>query len=476
MSDSLNAIIAQGGNPTTPAPDVANLFATAYKLKQMKAEQQSQNALKAFFSDQSNIGPDQLPTDNALAKLYKEAPTAAMGLIEQDAKIRNERALGSERAQKAALELDNYAQKGVREPALNAYDQALKDGMTPDAAKAAGQRAYTEGLDELRKSGAFSADQMEQFDRNFDPDRVRARAKISSIRSAAETSGAWETVVDPKTGMAYDHNKVSGANRTMDGKPYDPQGAQRLGGPTPESQKPGLSEAGVAYYAEQFRTLGPSALGRLSKPDRERVVNYAAVDAGAGGAEEDIKTQRAGQGAQAEQRSMGTRTGQLEIAEREMEGAVELSSKAYEKLPRTQFVPFNQLANLVEKKTSSPEQAAAYAADNAIVNIYARMISPTGQGTDSDKNHAREMLNQAQGPEAHQAVLNQLMAEGRNAATKAKEARAAATDETPLAQHHGGHPIPADLKAQYDRVVASKGNAEGAKKALQAAGYDVSSL
>ena len=110
--------------------------------------------------------------------------------------------------------------------------------------------------------------------------------------------------------------------------------------------------------------------------------------------------------------AIGTRRGQVEFSEAELENAAKLSHEAYIKLPRGQFLPFNELTKKLETATSSPEQAAAYAADNTVVNTYARMVSPTGVGTDSDKQHAREMLNTAQSQEAHQAVIDQLMKEG----------------------------------------------------------------
>ena len=273
MDNSLLAMIASGGQPTTPPPDAASLFETAYKLKAMKQDQQEQNALKAFLSNPENLGPDDLPTDNALKKLMTVAPKSAFELVGQDAKIRNERALGEEHAQKAALDTDNYVQKGVREPAMNAYDEALKAGKSPEAAQAIAQRAYDEGLKELTQSGVFSKDQIAQFDPSFDPDRVRARSKINEMKNADK----WQVLSDPSTGEQYRYNPSTAQATTLDGKPYDPKGAERLGG---ASDRGGLDQAGIDYYAKLFRTQGPSALGRLQKADRDKVINAAAGSAG----------------------------------------------------------------------------------------------------------------------------------------------------------------------------------------------------
>ena len=225
----------------------------------------------------------------------------------------------------------------------------------------------------------------------------------------------------------------------------------------------GLDADGVKYYAELLRTKGPSALGRLSKEDRAKVVDAAAADAG-GNADADIRTQNEGVGSKAAETSAGRRYGQLLIAEKDMQGASELATQAYAKVPRGALVPFNQLQKMVDEGTSSPEQAQAYAADNAVVNIYARMISPTGQGTDSDKNHARKILNDnAYSHEAHDAAVAQLLAEGRVALAKAKEGMSDIASETPVA---GGPPPP-----PKDAPLSSAEKAESlanAKKALAA--------
>ena len=47
----------------------------------------------------------------------------------------------------------------------------------------------------------------------------------------------------------------------------------------------------------------------------------------------------------------------------------------------------------------------------AIINTYARAINPNGQPTVADKEHAREMLNTAMGPDKYNAVLDQMQQE-----------------------------------------------------------------
>ena len=56
----------------------------------------------------------------------------------------------------------------------------------------------------------------------------------------------------------------------------------------------------------------------------------------------------------------------------------------------------NSLLIAVRKGTGDPNVIKLNTAINSFINIYARAIAPTGQGaTVSDKDHAREMLEQA---------------------------------------------------------------------------------
>lgn len=110
-------------------------------------------------------------------------------------------------------------------------------------------------------------------------------------------------------------------------------------------------------------------------------------------------------------RAAGTRVGGAMVATSELPGLVAQSSQAYAKLPRTNFKPFNQLEHLVMSGSASPEQAAAYTADFAVVNAYARAISPTGQPHIADQKRAADLLSRASGPQEHEAVLRQIINE-----------------------------------------------------------------
>ena len=117
------------------------------------------------------------------------------------------------------------------------------------------------------------------------------------------------------------------------------------------------------------------------------------------------------QGMGAGERTLATQTAKMASASTEAEGAIELGRAASAAVPRTTFVPLNRAIQSVQAGTSSPQLKAFVAANNTIVNTFARAINPTGASTVADKEHAREMLSTADGPDAYNAVLDQLQRE-----------------------------------------------------------------
>lgn len=121
---------------------------------------------------------------------------------------------------------------------------------------------------------------------------------------------------------------------------------------------------------------------------------------------------------QAEQsgRVAGARTGyslntRMDVYSKEANTAMDLALETSRNLPRTGFVPLNKAIQMVQSNTGSPELAQHVAQINAVINTYAKAINPTGVPTQSDKDHAREVLNAAQTPEQFEAVIRQLQRE-----------------------------------------------------------------
>lgn len=110
-------------------------------------------------------------------------------------------------------------------------------------------------------------------------------------------------------------------------------------------------------------------------------------------------------GALSGQRAIGTRAANISLAANEANNMIPIALEASEKLPRTQYMPWNQMVQAYQKGNSSPELASFVAATNSLVNSYVRAVSPSGVPTDAMRQHAYDMLNAAQGPEAYKAVV-----------------------------------------------------------------------
>lgn len=104
--------------------------------------------------------------------------------------------------------------------------------------------------------------------------------------------------------------------------------------------------------------------------------------------------------------------GRVTTATGEMDAMVPIARDASAAVPRSDFVPFNKLQQMVRAGTSSPEQKRLYVATLSIMNQF-DMLASRG-GTDKDKRAAlHKALDTADGPEAYNAALDMMVTEGK---------------------------------------------------------------
>jgi len=109
-----------------------------------------------------------------------------------------------------------------------------------------------------------------------------------------------------------------------------------------------------------------------------------------------------------EQGTLGTSTANNTLYGNAAAATIDTAIKASRDLPRTDWVPVNKLLQMGEKSVSNPKLAAFRTALLTTVNDYAKATTPTGTPTDSQRNHAYEVLNTAVGPEGVEAVLRMM--------------------------------------------------------------------
>lgn len=124
---------------------------------------------------------------------------------------------------------------------------------------------------------------------------------------------------------------------------------------------------------------------------------------------EMLANARAGfEGRKAAERATGTRTANLELAANELVPMMKIARTASASIPRSQFKPINQIVQNIQRGISDPNLKGLDFAVNTLVNVYTRAIRPTGVPTDADKEHTRELLLAADGPEAFEAALKMM--------------------------------------------------------------------
>lgn len=114
------------------------------------------------------------------------------------------------------------------------------------------------------------------------------------------------------------------------------------------------------------------------------------------------------QGDIARERAAGNMEGRMAPAAVEAQGAFKIAREASQNLARTNFVPYNKVLQAGESAFSNPELKAAATAYNTAVMTYSKAITPTGVGTVTAQEHARQILETADGPAATKAAFDQL--------------------------------------------------------------------
>lgn len=100
-------------------------------------------------------------------------------------------------------------------------------------------------------------------------------------------------------------------------------------------------------------------------------------------------------GIKAGQRTLGTRSANIELAATEFKQVLPVVQAASQAVSRSNYPDLNRIVQAFEEKTGDPNVVKFGGGVNTLVNLYARAISPSGNPTVSDKDHARLILNRA---------------------------------------------------------------------------------
>lgn len=292
---------------------------------------------------------------------------------------------------------------------LSEFEQ-LAPTVGQQQAAAMMQPKYQAAIQQLQQaklpdgSPALGSQDLQQIQGNprFDPNFLRAIAQRSKEGAAALKS----QLEFHKVGLA-ERKESDTEKRTalMERK--------QLAG-----ESAGLDQDTLEMMADQylagdksvFQNLGRGAQGSKNIEALRAAVKTAAEARGMSG--RDVAAKMAEfSGLTAGERSLGTRTANIEMAVNEAYNMIDIAKQASHAVPRGQFKPWNQLVRGEKVVTNDPAYAKFAAATLAVVNTWARAISPSGVPTVADKEHAHQVLNTAQSSEAYDAVLDQFKSE-----------------------------------------------------------------
>jgi hypothetical protein len=139
-------------------------------------------------------------------------------------------------------------------------------------------------------------------------------------------------------------------------------------------------------------------------------------------------------GEKAGARTVGQLGAKLDVFGTSANAALDYAASKSAMVPRGQWLPVNQVQQMIQRGSNDPNLAMLNAATETAVNEYTRAIGLSGASTDTAKAHAYAMLNTAQSPEAYQAVVNGLKFEIDNLHRATQGARAGI--------NHSGAPAP----------------------------------
>lgn len=232
-------------------------------------------------------------------------------------------------------------------------------------------------------------------------------------RSGKETVGT--TKLQGKAPAGYVRNP-DGTMSAIKGGPSDPEQlaavakAKTTGGVLPDDTADFLADRVLAGDAKALTNLGRGAQGAENIIKVQSLVARKAAERGMNPS--DILAKVAEQsGLTAQQRTFGTQVARMAVNSTEAEGAIQQGLEVSKKVGRTRFVPVNKLIQMAEANISDPDLLEFRAANLAIINTYARAISPTGVPTVHDKEEAMKVVSAATSPEAYERVMGRMLKE-----------------------------------------------------------------
>lgn len=453
-------IILAAGNINDPGKQeqgLISMFSLAQAVRKANQEQQRTNALRNIFTNPASVDANTgLPTPQAIRGIMTVDPEMGVKL-QDDALAAQVRRAQAQHYQTEAGKNNFDFMSSAAGIGYDAYAAAKKAGKSEQDAIAAGTAARN---DAVKNNGGVIGDDIANgiMGKPFDPAGARALAganKEWSTRMSQEAAqerqdkataererhdiameehgdkalaaalsrseeGKWQILHDSKTGSDYRYNPETTQATTLDGKPYTPQSAAKVGSGGAEFT-PKMGEL-MAATAEQGVSI---PTGFRSKAQQIQLYQ-GLLDRNPDKTPDEIaKMLKTGQiefGAQKkETQTAAGIAGKVEVAANELNRFVPLVRKASADLERSDFKTLNKLVQTADSEISDPKLKTLKGYIVGTLNAY-DVLAARG-GTDKEKRaENREQLLSAEGDRAINAALDVIMKESQIAHESSVEA------------------------------------------------------
>lgn len=436
------SIILQGAQPP-PQPITLNSIAQMQQMQQaalqMRQQRAIQNSLAAIYADPRNLGPDGMPNAQAIQQIGRISPQAAQQLTTQRAAVDEKLALTSEHQMKAGQDAQKSIQSMVRDPALNAYDQALASGKSPQQAQQIAQKTYSDGLDQLFSGGYIPDNMKVQVPQNFDPVRVRANSLSYKDQQALALKQSQQAATEDYRSKEL----MLGQERVgMEGARLGIEAARekREAGKDAAGGGEGLSEDAIAAAAARYNldgTLPPMGMGKSGMSLRTEILNRAAKMAAGIDPTQQRQSQLESKAAAGARGALERSANNIELAEKTALGSADMVEKASQAYSRSSSPMINRSINFYRSNIAGDPKYQKLQNDiTTFKNEYVKVMTGAGQATDSSRAEADHLVNSDM---SHDQLMAGI-AEMKKEMQQVREAAIAATRQSSSGQINKGAP------------------------------------
>lgn len=493
-------IILSAGNIQGPSQEqqtqgLVSMFSLAQAVKQQKQQDASQNALRQIFSDPASVDTETgLPNSNAIRKIMQVDP--ATGIKLQDASLEAQAKnlqIQHSKTEQGTTKFNFMSQ--VAGAGYDAYQDAKAAGKPEADAIAAGQSArniaakngggivgddVVDGitgtpfdpagakalaLTNKEWSTAYHQEQGDAERNRHDEALEKLSARSQNIRVETGENSKWQVLTDPThkdekgnaSPVQYRYNPETTQATTLDGKPYSPGGAARIGGGGSGSEAEFTPQMGalMAATAEQGVSLPTGFRSKAQQVELYQGLLDRNPDKTPDQIASMLKTGQIEFGAQKkETQTAANIAGKVQVFANELDKNLPLLRNAAKDVPRGNWVDLTKLIQTGDEHISDPKLKTLKGYINSTLQAYDGLGSRGGM--DKDKREAnRKLLLSADGPEAFEAQLKVFENEAKIAKTSAYEAtKSPELDDKSGTKDSGGGPKIAapTSKAEYDAL------------------------